>query len=59
LTTPPRDTGWQGDEPTRTCAGCGKRIVLKDNSIWFERFPVVRTWHVRCRPSRSNQEGPE
>jgi hypothetical protein len=45
------DYGWQGDEPTRTCHGCGQRVTLKQ-SVWFERFPVVRTWHMRCRPRR-------
>lgn len=44
-----RDYGWQGDEPTRTCAGCGQRVTLNAQPVWFERFPVVRTWHARCR----------
>lgn len=43
--------GWQGDEDTRICSGCGQKIILKGSSIWFERFPVVRSWHFRCRLS--------
>jgi hypothetical protein len=50
VTAPHRDYGWQGDEPSRTCAGCGERIVLKDNSIWFSRYSEIRTWHAPCRP---------
>jgi hypothetical protein len=42
------DYGWQGDEPTRTCAGCGERVTLNAEPVWFERYPVVRTWHARC-----------
>jgi hypothetical protein len=46
-----KDYGWQGDEPSRNCAGCGERIILKAEPVWFERFPVVRTWHARCHRS--------
>ena len=44
------DYGWQGDEPSRTCAGCGERVTLYAEPVWFQRYPIVRTWHARCRP---------
>lgn len=44
----PRDHGWVGDESTRTCHGCGVKLILKRDSICFERFPEIRTWHFAC-----------
>lgn len=45
-----RDYGWQSDEETRACVGCGQKVLLNaEGGVWFERHPTVRTWHVRCR----------
>jgi hypothetical protein len=54
-----RNYGWQGDEPSRDCAGCGERVILKAEPVWFERYPVVRTWHARCHrfPKQSAERG--
>ena len=32
----------------RVCAGCGQRVILKREPIWFDTFRLM-TWHMRCR----------
>lgn len=54
--TPPRDTGWQGDEPDRNCAGCGQRVTLKQ-SVWFQRFHDGRTDIQDVAHALSSSEG--
>ena len=39
----------------RVCAGCGKRIVLKREALWFKTMEPKATWHFRCR---QNQRDP-
>jgi hypothetical protein len=41
------DYGWQEGQP-RVCAGCGERVTLNAEPLWFRRFPVPETWHFRC-----------
>jgi hypothetical protein len=42
-------SGWSDmPEQPRVCAGCGEKVTLND-FLWFKRFPVMETWHWRCR----------
>jgi len=48
--------GWRHmppDQP-RICAGCGERVKLNSEAIWFA-VSQRKTWHWRCRPGRGNQ----
>ena len=43
----------------RTCTGCGERVTLNAEPVWFVRFPVPETWHFRCRPKARERGIPD
>lgn len=44
-------SGWFGiPKQERVCAGCQKKLTLKDAPLWFQEGPIRRVWHFNCRP---------
>jgi hypothetical protein len=53
----PAGDGWKamGPEQPRTCSGCGERVTLKSEPLWFETHEPRETWHWRCRPRKAKR----
>lgn len=37
----------------RICAGCGERILISKQAVWFKTSKPQTSWHSTCRKTKA------